>query len=103
MILSKLGANTVSLRGYDLYQAIEKIGEMGFMTIGLNAHDCKFRGEICPGFLTDNNTELERLKSHSEEFKHISIHAPFIDAPLMTSNKGIREESLRPGTPVDLT
>lgn len=93
--IEKLGANTVSLRGYYLYQAIEKIGEMGFMTIGLNAHDCKFRGEICPGFLTEDSADTERLKSHLEKFKHISIHAPFIDVHLITSNKGIREESLK--------
>ena len=91
-----LGAQVASLADYDLLDAIETVRKLGFCSIELPA----FRGvrnsvgEV-PGFWFDELTEEERekLKDALKGFRHIALHAPFVDLPLFTSNPGVRDEA----------
>lgn len=92
-----IGANIACLAGYTLQDAIYTIQEMGFSTLGLLAfagarHSL---GDI-PGFWLDELTEEEQdaLKISARRFRHLSLHAPFIDAPLFTHNTGIRRQAI---------
>ena len=94
---SQVGSNIASLAGYTLEDAIEKIQLMGFKTIELLAF-AGARHSIgdLPGFWFDELTETQReaLRTSLDAFDHISLHAPFSDAPLFTYNPGIQATAI---------
>jgi len=92
-----IGANVACLAGSTLEDAIDTIRAMGFATLGLPAFagESHSLGDI-PGFWFDELTDEEQdaLKVSVRGFQHLSIHAPFIDTPLFTTNLAIRRQAM---------
>ena len=89
----QLGSNTASLADYSLFDAIDTIKRMGFVTIEFLAF-CNARHSIgnLAGFWFSKLSEAEKnsLKDEITSFYGITIHAPFIDIPLMTYNEAVQ-------------
>ncbi|HIE27167.1 TPA: sugar phosphate isomerase/epimerase [Candidatus Poribacteria bacterium] len=90
----QLGSNTASLADYSLFDAIDTIKRMGFSTIELLAF-CDARHSIgnLAGFWFSKLSEAEKnsLKDEITSFYGVTVHAPFIDIPLMTYNSAVQQ------------
>src|SRR5688500_9649469 len=89
-----LGVNTASLAGYALEEALRTAADLGFRAVELLAFEgaAHSQGELCGVWFNDLDTAgRDRLLRLLEPFPRRSLHAPFIDAPLLTYNKRSRE------------
>jgi sugar phosphate isomerase/epimerase len=89
-----LGANTASLAGYSLEDALATLARLGFGAVELLAYEgaSHSQGQLCGVWFHDLGTAgKDRLLRLLEPFPRRSLHAPFIDAPLFTHNKRTRE------------
>ena len=93
-----IGASTACLADYSLMEAVRKIRDMGFGSLGLLAFDGVRHsvGDLA-GFCFDDLGEEERdeLKKALDGFDRVFIHAPFVDVPLFTPNNGGKREAMR--------
>ena len=103
MDIHKLGANTASLASFSLYDAIDKLRELGFHTIELLAWEggIHSQGELA-GYWFDKLTppERERLRDAVADFEHVATHLPFVEMPLFTYNRPLADlvkEQLKTG------
>ena len=85
----KLGTNTASLAGFSLFDAIDKVRELGFHTIELLAWEggIHTQGELA-GYWFDELSQDERgrLREAVAPFDHVATHLPFVEMPLFTYN-----------------
>lgn len=95
---TKIGLGIASLPVRSLWEGIKLTEDMGFRTIEL----CPFWGEdwvfgYLPGFCFDelSGEEKRKLREKISRFDYVSAHAPFINTPLFTFNKGIKNEVIR--------
>ena len=92
-----LGANTASLAGYSLEDALRATAALGFRAVELLAFEgaTHSQGELAGVWFHDLDTAgKDRLLRLLEPFPRRSLHAPFADAPLLTYNRRTRENSL---------
>ena len=83
---------------HDLWTALDRIDAHGFRTVELlSVEGSRHSVGLLPGVWFDGISEddVERLRQALARFAHTSVHAPFVDAPLFTYNRGIAAESLR--------
>jgi len=88
-----LGVNTASLAGFSLEDALRIAADLGFQAVELLAFEGAMhsQGELCGVWFNDLDTAgKDRLLRLLEPFPRRSLHAPFIDAPLLTYNKRTR-------------
>ena len=88
-----VGVNTASLAGYSLAEALRVAADLGFQAVELLAFEgaTHSQGELCGVWFRDLDTAgRDRLLRLLEPFPRRSLHAPFIDAPLLTYNKRTR-------------
>lgn len=91
-----LGANTASLAGYALEDALRVTASLGFIAVELLAFEgaTHSQGELSGVWFHDLDTAgKDRLLRLLEPFSRRSLHAPFVDAPLLTYNKRSRENA----------
>jgi len=96
--ISKVGPNLASLAGYTLEDALNIAAKLGFESVEIATFDNFAHSQGCiPGFWFDELTEKQRrrLKKLVSPFSYVSTHAPFVDCPLFTYNKGIKREAER--------
>lgn len=94
----RIGANIASLAHYPLWEAIDKIHDLGFRSIELlGVEGSRHSIGLLPGVWLDlmSQGDIERLQHSISRFEHVSIHAPFVDAPLFTYNRRIAQEAFR--------
>jgi sugar phosphate isomerase/epimerase len=95
---SKVGAGLGCFANHGFWEAIERAAELGFRSIELLSVEGSRHGiGLLPGIWLDGISadDLARLGRALAPFAHTSVHAPFVDAPLFTYNRGIARESLR--------
>ncbi|HEX2037593.1 MAG TPA: sugar phosphate isomerase/epimerase family protein [Chloroflexota bacterium] len=89
-----LGLNTASLAGYGLEEALRAAAGLGFRAVELLAFEgaSHSQGDLCGVWFNDLDTAgRDRLLRLLEPFPRRSLHAPFVDAPLLTYNKRTRQ------------
>ena len=88
-----VGVNTASLAGYSLAEALRVAAELGFQAVELLAFEgaSHSQGELCGVWFRDLDTAgQDQLLRLLEPFPRRSLHAPFVDAPLLTYNQRTR-------------
>jgi sugar phosphate isomerase/epimerase len=89
--------NTASLAGHSLEHALRAAASLGFGAVELLAFEgaSHSQGELCGVWFRDLDAAgRERLLRLLDPFPRRSLHAPFVDAPLLTYNKRTRECAL---------
>ena len=95
---SRIGAGLGCFANGGFWEAIDRAAELGFGSIELlSVEGSRHSVGLLPGIWFDGigPDELERLRRALGPFAHTSVHAPFVDAPLFTYNRGIAAESVR--------
>lgn len=80
------------------WDALARARELGFESIELlSVEGSRHSVGLLPGIWFDgiDADALERLRRALAPFAHTSVHAPFVDAPLFTYNRGVAREALR--------
>jgi sugar phosphate isomerase/epimerase len=96
--LTRIGTGLGCFANHGFWEAIERAAELGFGSIELlSVEGSRHSVGLLPGIWFDGITDgdLARLRRALASFAHTSVHAPFVDAPLFTYNRGIARESLR--------
>lgn len=95
---ARVGANVACFANHDLWTALDRVHALGFESVELlSVEGSRHSVGLLPGIWFDgiSDADLERLGRALVAFAHTSVHAPFVDAPLFTYNRGIAAESLR--------
>jgi sugar phosphate isomerase/epimerase len=95
---AKIGAGLGCFANSGFWAALERTAELGFESIELlSVEGSRHSVGLLPGIWFDGicDEDLARLRLALAPFAHTSVHAPFVDAPLFTYNRGIAKESLR--------
>jgi sugar phosphate isomerase/epimerase len=95
---TSIGAGLACFADYSVWQALDRAADLGFQSVELlGVSGSRHSVGLLPGMWLDELTteEMEQLRSALGRFAHFSVHAPFVDAPLFTYNRGIARESLR--------
>ncbi|MDD2709522.1 MAG: sugar phosphate isomerase/epimerase [Verrucomicrobiae bacterium] len=98
MNTEQIGLGIASLPVRSVWDAVKTVRRMGLRSIEL----MPFWGEnwvhgYLPGFWFDDFSSLEKARFRKElaDFSHVSTHAPFVNTPLFTFNRGIKQEVMR--------
>jgi hypothetical protein len=89
---AQISTTLASLAGYLLYDAIAAVSSLGFKSIGLLAvKDARHSIGHLPGFWFDALSQSERLSLRQalQPFQQIAVHAPFMDAPLISYSRHV--------------
>lgn len=92
-----LGANT-AISGYELFQAIDLIRELGFETIEIHPMGVpEATAGRFPGFQFDRLTggEKQKIKSALSGFRHVTSHLPYTDLHYLSLFEPVAEFSVR--------
>lgn len=93
---ARICANTASLAGYDLWEAIEAIQRMGFEALSLLAFSGAYHSQgALGGFVWEQmeETERDRLISSTRPFASLALHGPFQQIHLLAPHPAIRRVS----------
>lgn len=95
---TRVGVGIACFANHDLWSALDRVDALGFRSVELlSVEGSRHSVGLLPGIWFDGITDedLARLKAALAGFVHTSVHAPFVDAPLFTYNRGIAAEALR--------
>lgn len=95
---TRLGVGLGCFANYPFWDAIARARALGFDSIELlSVEGSRHSVGRLPGIWFDGiaDGDFDRLRAALAPFAHASVHAPFVDAPLFTHNRGIAAEALR--------
>lgn len=98
MTTQQLGFNTASLAGMSLQEAVETGRRIGVGSLELLGFDGQRHSQgTLAGFWFDRLSDREKvqLRASVADFRHRSIHAPFLDVPLFTVNPEVRALAIK--------